>query len=354
MPEREVFVVGVGMQTAVGLTAPETAASVRAATMRFNESSIHDRRFDPVTLAQVPDDALPPLAEPLEAIPELTGREIRMLRLAAPALAECLAAAAGGAGRPGLTLALPEAETLLPLDRPAFLERLAIQTGDRFDPVRSTASCAGRAGGLLAVDRAAETIRSGQASFAIAGGVDTYRDLFILGGLDLEKRLKSATNLDGFVPGEGAGFLLLASRSAAEHANLQPLSRVSTLALGFEDGHLYSPEPYLGEGLSEAIRQIVEASRSLGAIKEVYSSMNGENHWAKEWGVGFLRNHGSFDPEHGFHHPADCYGDPGTAAGPLMVGLAAMGIHRGYRESPALVYCSSDRGHRAALTVATA
>ena len=192
-----------------------------------------------------------------------------------------------------------------------------------------------------------------QQQFAIAGGVDTYRDLFVLGSLDLEKRVKSASNLDGFIPGEGAGFLLLASASAAEDASAVPLCRLSPMTLGFEEGHLYSDQTYLGEGLAEAVRQAAEANGS-EAIKEVYSSMNGENHWAKEWGVSLLRNRRAFDPDYGFHHPADCYGDTGAAAGPLMVGLAALGIQRGYRETPALVYCSSDRGHRAALRVSAA
>ena len=82
--------------------------------------------------------------------------------------------------------------------------------------------------------------------------------------------------------------------------------------------------------------------------------MNGENHWAKEWGVSFIRNSAAFDPDHGFHHPADCYGDTGAACGPLMVGLAALGIRNGKQGGPTLVYGSSDRGERAALTVSRA
>ena len=54
------------------------------------------------------------------------------------------------------------------------------------------------------------------------------------------------------------------------------------------------------------------------------------------------------------HHPADCHGDTGAAAGPLMAGLAALGIRDGYRRPPRLVYGSSDRGERAALVVGAA
>src|SRR5207247_5646166 len=101
-------------------------------------------------------------------------------------------------------------------------------------------------------------------------------------------------------------------------------------------------------------QHVAQIGAILGLIQEVYSSMNGENHWAKEWGVTRIRSNGTFSPEHGMHHPADCYGDAGAACGPLMTGLAALGIKEGYRAAPALVYASSDQGRRAALSVSAA
>jgi 3-oxoacyl-[acyl-carrier-protein] synthase-1 len=82
--------------------------------------------------------------------------------------------------------------------------------------------------------------------------------------------------------------------------------------------------------------------------------MNGESHWAKEWGVAFIRNRDRFVESHGMHHPADCHGDTGAAAGLIMVGLAALGIQEGYRSSPSLVYASSDQGERAVVLVNSA
>jgi 3-oxoacyl-[acyl-carrier-protein] synthase I len=253
-----------------------------------------------------------------------------------------------------LMLSLPEAETTLPLDRPAFLQWLAQQSGGVFDSALSDASYTGRAGGIVAIGRAADLIRSGQASFAVAGGVDTYRDLYVLGTLDMEKRVKSAVHLDGFIPGEGAGFVLLASQSAVDRAGLPSLGSIAGWAHGYEKGHLYSEEPYKGEGLATVVQQLVQSGEVALSVQEVYSSMNGESHWAKEWGVSFIRNSSAFAEAHGFHHPADCYGDTGAACGPLMVGLAALGITNGYRGNRALISCSSDRGERAALMVSGA
>ncbi len=346
-------IVGVGMMTSVGLSAPETAASVRATIMRFGETPIRDHRFDPFVLAEVPEDGMPALAESVERETGLTSREMRMLRLGTMPLIESLAHLPPGEKAPALALALPEMQPGHRVDGARFLKLFAMQTGNRFDVSKSAAVDEGRAGALVAVARAAQMIRSGQAGFALAGAIDTYRDLYVLGTLDLEERVKSAVHLDGFIPGEGAAFLLLASGVAARAAGLKPLARVTRVALDEEPGHMYSDKPYKGDGLAKTLAQLFSSGDVGAPIAEVFSSMNGESHWAKEWGVGFLRNKGSFVEGHGMHHPADCFGDTGSASGPLMIGLAALGVRDGYRKSPCLVYCSSDRGARAALAVAS-
>jgi len=350
VPE-DVVVVGVGMISAVGLSTAETAASVRAGTARFTETSMLDHRFEPFVLAEVPEDGLPDLAEGLEGM-GLTAREARMLRLATPALTECVKALPAGEPAPALVLALPETETTKPMDGATFLTRLARQVGATFDVKGSDASQRGRAGGLAALGQAAEAIRTGRAKFMLAGGIDTYRDTYVLGTLDaIEKRVKSAANLDGFIPGEAAGFVLLAARSPAANA---AMALVSPVFEAIEPGHLYSKEPYRGEGLSLAVQQLVTSGVAKGQIQEVYSSMNGESHWAKEWGVARIRQNGRFSAEHGMYHPADCFGDTGAACGPLLVGLAAVGVVRDSRRACCLVYCSSDHGQRAVLVVTAA
>ncbi|HET9985779.1 MAG TPA: beta-ketoacyl synthase N-terminal-like domain-containing protein [Longimicrobiales bacterium] len=346
----DVVIAGVGLTTAVGLSAPETAAAVRAAMMRFEPIAYHDRQFQPFTVAQVPEDGLPPLAPALASL-RLTPRVARMLRLATAPLAECVAALPATERKPPLVLALPETETTLPMDGAAFLAALAAQTDGAFEPAGSDASRRGRAGGLAAVGAAVQAVRSGRLRFALAGGVETYRDLHVLGTLDRDRRVKSAANPDGFIPGEGAAFLLVTTRGAAQAAGLAPLASLAAAAEAVEPGHLHSAEPYRGDGLAAAVAGALAQARPRTAVREVYSTMNGESHWAKEWGVAFLRSHGGIASDHGMHHPADCYGDPGAAAGPLLVALAALGLRGGYRQAPSLVYASSDAGPRAALVL---
>jgi len=301
-------------------------------------------------VAEVPEEALTSLVDGLEHA-RLTARERRMLRLAAGPLRECLGAVADREAPLSLCIALSEAETTRPIDRSAFLHALASQTHGVFDPTRSDASHTGRAGGLIAIGQAVQTILNGMASLVIAGGVDTQCDPYVLASLDRDERIKSAANWDGYIPGEAAAFLLLASARHAAERGLRPLARVTPVATGFEVGHLYSSEPYRGEGLAGTFAQLVARGTIDAPFAEVYSSMTGESHWAKEFGIALLRTKSAFRDSYGMHHQADCCGDTGAACGPLLVALAAHGIHGGYRQSPALAYASSDRGARAAVIV---
>jgi 3-oxoacyl-[acyl-carrier-protein] synthase I len=345
----DVVIVSTGLMCSVGLSTKEVAAASRAKTMRFEDSPVFDHRFKPVAAALVPDDALPPLRDEVVAIPNLPSRVLRMLRLATMPLRECAAPLNGA--RAALFLALPETATTVDLDPGRFAAWLALQAPDVWDATRAVANRHGRAGGLFALGDAVEAIASGRAQFAIAGGVDTYLDLFVLGTLNSEGRVKSETTLDGFIPGEGAAFVLLTSSATAVARGLPTLGRVSSVARGHESGHLYSDQPYRGEGLAATIRSLLATVGSATPIEEVYSAMNGESHWGKEWGVAFLRNRAGFAEGHTMTHPADSYGDIGAASGPMMVALAALGMHAGRSRGPALVYASSDRGPRAACTV---
>lgn len=345
---RDPVIVGIGMMTAIGLSAAETAASVQAGTMRFAESAIVDRRSRPFTLAEVPEDGLPGLAEPLLAR-GLTARAARMLRLATMPLRECTAGLPERLLPLPLALALPETETPLPLDTAAFVAALASQVTGVVEAGESGAAFRGRAGGIAALGLAADAVRTGRLEFVIAGGVDSFRDLHVLGTLDVEGRVKSADNLDGFIPGEGAAFVLLASRRAALGEGLEPLASIAGSAEADEAGHLYSEQPYRGEGLAQAVARALAAGPPATPIHEVYASMNGEAHWAKEWGVTFIRNQRAFAPDHRMHHPADCFGDTGAACGPLLVGLAARALADGQARTACLAYASSDRGARAAI-----
>jgi len=79
--------------------------------------------------------------------------------------------------------------------------------------------------------------------------------------------------------------------------------------------------------------------------------MNGENHWAKEYGVAFIRNKAYFQSAVGIEHPADCYGDLGAATSPVLIALAAEHLFKHSTAKAHLVYSSSDHSKRGAIVV---
>lgn len=344
------WICAVGLLTPVGGCAAQTAASVRAGISGFRESPVHNKHFRPMTLALVPDDALPPLAEPLEAA-GLTARQARMLRLAGPALAEALESLPPDSSRPPLFLALPEAEA--GRSSPAgddFLEHLSIQSEMAFDGAASQAFPSGRAGGFQAMAAAITGLTQGDHDYIVVGGLDSHLDLYLLGTLDQDNRVLAEGIMDGFAPGEGAAFLLLASEAGKAKLGAQKTPHLAPPGLAEEPGHRGSKEPYKGEGLAEAVR--LALAQSGGApVRTVLAGLNGESFGAKEWGVTALRNHGAIDPESRFEHPADCCGDTGAAVGPLLVGLAALGLRAGTLPGPCLAWGSSEGASRAAICV---
>jgi hypothetical protein len=161
-----------GMVSAVGLSAPEVAAAVRSGVMRFSDSSFTDKHVQPVVLAEVPEEGLPPLDASLQES-NLTAREVRLIRLADVALRECLANLPDAAPPPPLVVALPEVDTQRALDEGRLKKALSIQVGG-FDPKGVEAGFRGRSGGLRAIARAVDWLAAG-AAFVVAGGVAQIR-----------------------------------------------------------------------------------------------------------------------------------------------------------------------------------
>lgn len=106
---------------------------------------------------------------------------MRMLRMGQIPMMEAMAALPPRAPKPGLLLSLPETETTIPLEGGAFLAHLAVQTNGLFDVKYSMAEYRGRAGGLAAIGKAVELVTTGAAPVMLAGGVDSYRDLYSIG-----------------------------------------------------------------------------------------------------------------------------------------------------------------------------
>ncbi len=366
-------IVRLGMFGPVGLDAAQVSASLWAGVPHKVETSIMDKRFEPIVMGHLPIDVLPPLVEPLED-PKLglTALQRRLLRLATPALQEVLVAAVDPAKKVGeqeprfASRVLPHGLAPLPpllvagpQPSPGRAEiwtgrqlgQLALQAGVPVDVAASRVFPTGHAGFFEAVQHAqTHLIGPQRAEFAVIGGVDSYLDLYRLALLDQEDRLLTFGVQDAFTPGEGAAFVLVASRNACQRYRLPPLGWIEAVGVAAEPGHRYSEQPYLGEGLAAAVGQVMQQlGEHAPRVRLVMAGFTGESMHAKEWGVAHLRNRRRFDEGLRIEHSAEHTGDAGAALAPMMLGAAVLGMRGRECEGPALVWASSDQAQRGAL-----
>jgi 3-oxoacyl-[acyl-carrier-protein] synthase-1 len=339
----KVYVAGVGMITPVGFDAASTTAAVRAGVSAYKASEHYNKNYNPMRMAVVPEDALPPLNPSIISNVGLTSREQRMLRLVAPALEEVMQSVSLTIAPP-LLLAVPESLPESPISiKSKFLDYLVTQTGIQINKPFSRIMAKGRAGGIKVVEMAFKYFDTTGNDAVLIGGVDTYIDNNLLGRLDYQDRILAEEIMDGFVPGEAAGFMLLVSSRVIDKLPHRPLASLSYPGIAEEKGHLYSEEPYTGEGLALAFHRAIEQADSK-ILHSIYASLNGESLGAKEYGVAYLRNKSAFAEDLSVVHPADCFGDIGAAFGPVLMGIAALN-----KNTDVMCYCSSDMEMRAAI-----
>lgn len=362
----------VGSFCPVGLDAEQTAAALWAGSPNKRETSIMDKRFEPIVMGHLPIDVLPALVEPLEDFRlGLTALQRRLLRLGGPALQEVLDVEVVADAKPGereprfRSKVLPHGlDPLPPLllagPQPSpgraeivtgrMLGQLALQAGVPVDVTASRVFPTGHAGFFAALQHAqTHVIGARKAELAVVGGVDSWLDLYRLALLDQEDRLLTFGVQDAFTPGEAAAFVLVASRNACQRYGLRPLGWVDAVGVAQEPGHRYSEQPYLGEGLAAAVGQVL--GQPGPPVRLVMAGFTGESMHAKEWGVAYVRNRGRFAEALRIEHSAEYTGDAGAGLAPMMLGAAVLGMRDGEVEGPALVWASSEQALRGAAVV---
>lgn len=342
----KVYIAGTGMITPVGGNSAMTIAAVNAGISAYSASSFYNRHDKPMTTTSVPDDALPPLNEKLKDV-QLTSREKRLIRLAAPALEEVFSAYPLEQPLP-LFLAGPESLFKgVNAITAQLLKNIQIQTDANIDLSNSRFFATGRAGAIEAIALAFRYFATTNAPYVLIGGVDSFLDVATLSYLDAEDRVLAESMPDAFVPGEGASFLLLLNDPVHGESS-KNLVALFPPGLGAEKGHRYSDAPYLGQGLADAFSSAI-ANGDDKKISTIFSSMNGENFFAKEFGVATIRNASAFTENYKHEHPIDCFGDLGAATGVVLIALAQHKILKCKKATKNLVYCSSDLSSRAVV-----
>nr|MBK7069176.1 hypothetical protein [Deltaproteobacteria bacterium] len=192
---------------------------------------------------------------------------------------------------------------------------------------------------FVALLDAAHRIAAAETGAVMVVGADSLLDLRRLDALQQARRILVDGVMDGFIPGEGAAALVVSVAGAGAMATIA--------AVGADDdpfrheGEL----PLTGDGLT---RGAGGARGAATPVREVWCDLNGEAWTAREWGLAARRCHRWMAPEVEVRHPAEFFGDPGAAAGAMLLTLAAVGLYRGTSRGPSLVWSRSDAGLRGA------
>lgn len=348
IPRPNYYIGGIGAITSVGWDAKVNYYAVRAGVTNYKSADYFTRQRERMSMALVPDGALPPLHDELDVRGKLSFRDRRILGMCHLAATEAMGNFAGKQPIP-LIFAGPANDFQLPGSFSShFIQYLILQSGLPIDHAASRLIGTGRTGVLEALALALRYLYESDFDEVLIGGGDSYQNSELLAALDKADRILAPGVMNGFAPGEGAGFVLL-TRSPAKALRTQThIPGLFTPGLAHEPGHLFSNEPYRGDGLAQAFTQALAYSNNHDPINDIYSSMNGEHYWAKEYGVAMTRNREHFTEKCVHHHPADCYGDLGAATGAVLISHAVQAMLNSRTPATSLIYCSSDQAYRAA------
>ena len=251
----------------------------------------------------------------------------------------------------------------LPMPRPGLPEDLVSRvrgTVDRAFPevfANVTFAQQGHAGCLLALQTVQATLGANADVACVVAGADSYLDPDTLEWLEDTGQFHGAgerNNAWGFVPGEGAGAILLLSRHAAGRSSVHRYGRINAVGIGRETHVIRSGAVNLGLGLTQAFRGAFAGLSPGETITDIYCDMNGEPYRADEFGFAIARTRENFRAPSDFVAPADCWGDVGAASATLLCVMACVaGAKRYAKGGRHLVWASSESGERGATVIDT-
>lgn len=346
--EPGVLVVGLGAVTPIGRSAWASAAAVRAGVAGFEA---HPYMVDAV--------GRPMMVASFPWVDESRNLADRVGDALIAAVHEARATLKDALPQPPMVLLLnlPAARPGLPDD---FGRSVVARLQEVFEGVfdRIKAAALGHAGGLIALQSALDLMANTPETVCIIAGADSYLDPDVLEWLEETDQLHGAgerNNAWGFMPGEAAGAVLLATRQTLQLLALSPLACVRGVGVGRETRLIGSGTVCTGLGLTDAVRAATASLRFGERLTDTYCDMNGEPYRADEFAFTVTRTRERFVAASDFIAPANCWGDVGAASAPLLIVLACIAGVKAYANGDAaLVWASSVNGERGAALLQTA
>jgi 3-oxoacyl-[acyl-carrier-protein] synthase-1 len=300
-----------GLVTSVGLTAAESCAAFRAKITNPTETRFIDSGGEWITAHQVE------LERPWRGLTKLT-------KMAAMAIEEALDdVPKKERGSLPLLLCVAEAERpgrMAGLNDQLFL-LIQKELGVTFAP-ESAVVTQGRVGVAVALAQARALMAKAKIPRVLIAVTDSLISWPTLSYYARQDRLLTAKNSNGFMPGEGAGALLVGAPQS------QPGELVCTgIGFGREAAHIDSGEPLRAEGLSQAVKaSLGEAGCQMHEMDFRITDNSGEQYYFKEASLALSRTLRTLKAEFDIWHRGDCNGE----------GCLQQGLHEGSERVGAL------------------
>ena len=190
--------------------------------------------------------------------------------------------------------------------------------------------------------------RLGELRLEIEGG-DTLLVGETLAAYHQKRRLQTAANSDGFIPGEAASAILVGPpRDGDENPFL-----CEGIGYGSEPAPVESEGPCRADGLVSAINDALrDAGTTLGQLDYRVTDLSGEQYGFKEAALALTRVLRERKEEFDIWHPADSIGEVGAAAVVAMLAAAKSAAQKGYAPGPGVIlHAASDGAERAAMVL---
>lgn len=326
----------------MGKDAVLTAANARGEIYRISKSDEYiDDNLDKISIGQA------------SYINIYIPNESRMLKMATNALKEALSVLKNHTSKP---LDIPFFMGL-PSDRPGLSETLKRLLGDNMSDICNSQNISsriefiesGHSSGIVAMASAIKQFEDEETELAIIGGVESYLDIETIVWLKEKKLLKSIIR-PGMVPGEAAGFCILATDKALQQYDLTPLVKIKSCGIAEEENDYDSKKESSGSALTAAITEAAFPVIGESKIHQLYSTLNGVPYYADEFAQAVLSVGKLFENLGTMQMFTKNWGDIGAATVPVY--LSMITFHRTIKEAEGpytLLFANSFGKQRSAI-----
>jgi 3-oxoacyl-[acyl-carrier-protein] synthase-1 len=226
---------------------------------------------------------------------------------------------------------------------------LAIQTelDTQFAP-QSAIIAQGRVGVAVALAQARILLAQPGISRVLIAATDSLLTWPTLSHFEQNDRLLTERNSNGFMPGEGAGALLVGPPTH------NPGELLCTgIGFGREAAHINSEEPLRADGLTQAIKAALsDAGCQMHDMDFRITDISGEQYYFKEAALALSRTLRQRKEEFDIWHPAECTGELGATSGTTIISAAQSACQKLYTKGHhILAHMSNDAGQRSAISL---